>query len=197
MKAFKPLFALKITLFVVLAGIIAAVIWYKTSDEPDNASIRQASIKDVSTMVRLCSMDIYEEVPIKAHIGKKHLFARQRLHGTVSFDIEKLTIDTVGDTVCIVLPPEIIEVYESTEPDAYQVIDTWNTSFLGSDKFTTAEENSIKAKAKQQWIKRQYAKGIVSQARREACYNLHDMFSNLYGKPVKVIDPTPQGSAHP
>lgn len=198
MKLFKTVLILKLLLILVVAGAAAGLFfWIKNSENPDNVTMCNATVRDVQGMVNLCSMEIYEDVPIKAHIGKRHIFARQQLRGSISFDLEKLRIDTIGDTIRVVLPPEIIDVYESTEPDAYRVIDTWNESFLGSDKFTVAEENSIKAKAKQQWLRRQYAKGTVRRARKEAVINLRDMLSGIYKLPVIVSDPTPQGAYHP
>lgn len=194
MKAFKFLTAIRLLIvLIVVAGVAGLAIWLKSSPETDSARIEDARIKDVRSLAQLCAMEIYEEIPIKAHIGTRHLFARQRLRGSISFDIDKLVIDASGDTVREALPPETVEIYESTEPDSYKVIDTWNTRFLGSDKFTAAEENSIKAKAREQWIKRQYASGTVRRARAEATVNLRDMLSTIYQKPAIVFDPTPNG----
>ena len=73
------------------------------------------------------------------------------------------------------------------------MIDTWNDSFMGSSKFTTAEENAIKSKARLQFIRRIYAKGYVRRARAEAVANLRTLLSAATGRPVEVIDPTPDG----
>lgn len=92
------------------------------------------------------------------------------------------------------LPPEKVEILESTDKDSYIVIDTWNDRFMGSGSFTTAEENKIKEKVKQNAIKSIYRKGYVKRARAEAAENLTAMLSALTSKPVVVTDPTPEGN---
>ncbi len=194
MKATKIASFLKITLLLCIVVMIGLAVYrISHSPAPSHITIKEAKIKEVRAMAQLCAMEIYEDVPIRAHIGSRHLFARQKLQGSINFDIEKLNLFESEDTLTITLPPETVEVYESTLPEAYNVIDTWNTKFLGSDKFTAEEENSIKAKAKRQWIRRQYAKGTVRRARAEAAVTLREMLTAIYKKPVKVIDPTPNG----
>lgn len=145
-------------------------------------------------MVSLSTVDIYEEQPVNGRIGPKHLVARQTLTGSVSFDLEKLVVDTVGDTLRVILPPETVELYESTEPGSYVVIDTWNDRLLGSG-LTTREENAIKAKAMALARKRIYAKGYVRRARAEAVDNLAQLLRPLAAsRPVMIIDPTPAGN---
>ena len=180
---------------IALAAAVAGIIWYKMSPDSDSTDIREATVSDVKSMVKLCSMDIYQETPIKAHIGRRHIFARVTLQGSVTFDIERLAIDSVGDTLRVELPPENVEIFESTEKNSYVVIDTWNDRTLGSTHFTAAEENKIKEQVKKNAIKNLYRKGFIRQARAEATGNLSRMLSAVTGKPVIVTDPTPEGKS--
>ncbi|MCM1036221.1 MAG: hypothetical protein NC406_02700 [Bacteroides sp.] len=192
MKAIRIL-RLLIVLVVASAAAGLAYMWY-ISPDADNLTIHGATVKEVKDMVRLCSMEIYDEVPVKGHVGPRHLFAKMQLKGTVNFDLEKITADLAADTVRIALPPEEVEVLESTDEHAYVVIDTWNDDFLGSDHFTTAEENSMKAKVRAGWLRRIYTNGSIARARAEAVANLSAMLSGILHKPVIVTDPTPQGT---
>lgn len=183
--------------FIAVAVIIAGALAYTfTAPEVNKLTIHQATVKDVQSMARLQSMEIYDEVPVKGSIGKRHLVGRLRLRGSVGFDIERLTADLTADTVRVTLPAEIIDVYESTDDGSYTVIDTWNENLFGKSNFTAQEENSIKAKVKGNWIKRQYANGTVKRARSEAAQNLQTMLSLTLGKPVIVSDPTPKGARY-
>jgi len=182
-----------IAVSVIIVGALAYII---AAPAVSKATIHQASIKDVQTMARLQSMEIYDEVPVKGSIGSRHLVGRLRLRGNVEFDINSLDADLSADTVRLQLPPEIIDVYESTDEGSYIVIDTWNDSFFGKSNFTAQEENSIKAKVKGNWIKRQYANGTVQRARAEARHNLQTMLCMTLGKPVVVSDTTPKGARY-
>lgn len=181
----------------ILGGIAAGVAWYFISKDSDSVEIHEATLKEVKSMVSLCTMEIYEDVPVKAHIGNKHIFARVTLTGTVSFDIEKLDIDSKGDTLYVKLPPEKVEILESTGKDSYTVIDTWNDRMMGNKRFTAAEENKIKDKVRQNAIKNIYRKGYVRRARAEAVTNLTRMLSAFTDKTVIVTDPAPNGNSMP
>lgn len=190
MKTSKIIFA--VAAVIALGSLALLIPRYFTPKEEDR-DIMDSTVKEIKSMVKLCSADIYEEVPIKASIGNRHIFARVTLKGTISFDIERLDIDQEGDTLHVALPPEEIEILESTDKDSYIVIDTWSDKLMGNSRFTTEEENKIKEKVKQNAIKNIYAKGYVRQARAEAAANLGNMISTLTTKPVKVTDPTPGG----
>ena len=102
-------------------------------------------------MVQLCAIDIYSEVPILDTINNKVMFAVQKQKGSVSFDLENMQMDDNGDTVKIVLSPEIVDLYEATEDNSWEVIDTkaiGRMSMFKSDKFTDEEENALKANIK-------------------------------------------------
>lgn len=180
---------------ILLGGILLIVsLNRKSSRQSGDLTIDGAIVKEVESMVRLCSMDIYEETPVKATIGNRHLFGRITLKGSITFDLERIALKMSGDTLRVQLPPEKVEILESTDKDSYIVIDTWNDRFMGSGSFTTAEENKIKEKVKQNAIKSIYRKGYVKRARAEAAENLTAMLSALISKPVVVTDPTPEGN---
>jgi hypothetical protein len=180
---------------ILLGGILLIVsLNRKSSQQSGDLTIDGAMVKEVESMVRLCSMDIYEETPVKATIGNRHLFGRITLKGSITFDLERIVLKMSGDTLRVQLPPEKVEILESTDKDSYIVIDTWNDRFMGSGSFTTAEENKIKEKVKQNAIKSIYRKGYVKRARAEAAENLTAMLSALTSKPVVVTDPTPDGN---
>jgi len=180
---------------ILLGGILLIVsLNRKSSRQSGDLTVDGAMVKEVESMVRLCSMDIYEETPVKATIGNRHLFGRITLKGSITFDLERIVLKMSGDTLRVQLPPEKVEILESTDKDSYIVIDTWNDRFMGSGSFTTAEENKIKEKVKQNAIKSIYRKGYVKRARAEAAENLTAMLSALTSKPVVVTDPTPDGN---
>ena len=192
MKLFGTLRLLVIIAVVILVG--AAAIWWVRSPKASRVTAHDSAITDISPMVRLCALDIYEDVPIKASIGTRHMFARATLNGSITFDLENIGLSEQGDTILVTLPREIVEIYESTDPGSYLVIDTWNDRFYGSEHFTTPEENAIKAKVRDNFRRKIYRKGYVRRARAEAADNLTSMLSGLTGKTVIVTDPTPEGS---
>ncbi|MDE6264737.1 MAG: hypothetical protein K2M11_06280 [Paramuribaculum sp.] len=189
MRTLKTVIILSV---LIIAG--ALIFWFHFSKDVARApEIEKAKISDISTMLRLCTMELYEEVPVKASIGSRHLFAREVLTGTISFDVEKLEVEECGDTLKIILPREIIEIYEATEPDSYKVIDTWNDNLFGTSNFTAAEENIIKGKVRKSYRRAVYAKGYVECARKETAQNLTSHLTALTDKTVIVTDPSPKG----
>lgn len=191
--------ALKTFIILVLIAVIAgAAYWayqkYTSAPEASHVTMEKAKITDLAPMLRLCSVEIYDDVPVKGNLGSKHIFAKTTLNGSISFDLENIQMTESGDTLNIILPKEIVDVYESTDPGSYRVIDTWNDSFMGSSNFTNAEENSIKAKVRENYVKNIYKKGYVERARKEAVDNLTTLLTGLTGKTVIVNDPTPKGS---
>ncbi len=181
-----------LTLIVVLAvcGIIA---YFYFAPSRSRVTLHDATIKEVKDMARLCTVEIYEEVPVRGHVGQRHLVAREVLVGNISFDLEGLAMDSSSDTIRVTLPREIVEIRESTEPGSYTVIDNWNDSFMGDANITTAEENKMKQLTLDSFVKAVYAKGYVKRARAEAVANLTSLLSSMTGKPVVVTDPSPEG----
>lgn len=181
-----------LTLIVVLAvcGIIA---YFYFAPSKSRVTLHDATIKEVKDMARLCTVEIYEEVPVRGHVGQRHLVAREVLVGNISFDLEGLAMDASSDTIRVTLPREIVEIRESTEPGSYTVIDNWNDSFMGNANITTEEENKMKKLTLDSFVKAVYAKGYVKRARAEAVANLTSLLSSMTGKPVVVTDPSPEG----
>lgn len=181
---------LKTAVFLLTIIAVAVVVWlYLNPGKNEKIIVDEGRINEVKTMVRLCSMDIYREVPVVDTINNKVIVAVQKQQGSISFDIEDLTIDAEGDTVRLTLPKEIVEIRESTEDNSWQVIDTKNIGFLGAirnNHITDREENRVKAKLKRNAVKSLYEDGTVRHARTEAAKNLETMLEKLYRKPVVV-----------
>ena len=191
----KPSAILRLATLVCAATIaVGALFMLKASPEASHIRTGAAAVSDLSSMARLCTLDIYEEVPIKGYAGTKHLVAIATLKASVTFNLDGVVPEADGDTLRLTLPPERVEVYESTEPEAYRVIDTWNEALLDHSKLTAAQENAIKAKAGENFRKSISRKGYVRRARKEAAANLTAMLSGMTGKTVVVSDPTPGGS---
>lgn len=191
--------ALKYIIPLILAAAIAFLGWqlYRYLQRPDEIEVLPSKPGDVKEMARLCSMEIYNEVSVLDTVNSKIIFAVQKQSGSISFDMENLRIDDSGDTVRIVLPREIVEIYESNEKNAWEVIDTkaiGPMAFLRSNKFTTEEENRVKSKIKAKAIRRLYSNGTVSKARKDAVENLTRLMEGVYRKPVIVTDTTPNGT---
>ncbi|MDE6290204.1 MAG: hypothetical protein K2M16_01600 [Muribaculaceae bacterium] len=190
---------LKYVIPLIIISVLAFFGWqaYRYFQRPEEIEVLPSHPGDVKEMVRLCSMEIYNEVPVLDTVNFKVMFAVQKQSGSISFDIEHLNIDDTGDTVRIQLPREIVDVKESTEKNSWQVIDTkaiGPMAILRSNKFTLEEENRVKAKLKANSIKRLYSNGTVRQARKDAVDNLTRLMEAAYRKPVIVYDPTPDGN---
>ncbi len=190
---------LKYIIPIVIISVIGFFGWqlYRYFHRPDEIEVFPSRPGDVNEMVRLCTMEIYNEVPVLDTVNFKVIFAVQKQSGSISFDIEHLDIDESGDTIRIMLPREIVEVFESTEKNSWQVIDTkaiGPMAILRTNKFTLEEENRVKAKLKTKSIARLYSNGTIRQARKDAVDNLTRMLETAYRKPVIVTDPTPDGN---
>lgn len=190
---------LKYLIPVLILAIAAFLGWllYKNFQRPEEIEVLPSRPGDVKEMVRLCSMEIYYEVPVLDTVNNKVIFAVQKQNGSISFDLEHLIVDSTGDTIKIKLPREIVEVYESTERNAWQVIDTkaiGPMAMLRSDNISSEEENRVKAKLKVNSIKHLYSNGTVRKARKDAVMNLTRLMETAYRKPVIVTDPTPEGT---
>ncbi len=191
--------ALKYIILLIFAAALAFFGWqlYRYFQRPDEIEVLPSKPGDVKEMARLCSMEIYNEVSVLDTVNYKVIFAVQKQSGSITFDMENLQIDESGDTVRIVLPREIVEVYEANEKNAWEVIDTkaiGPMAFIRSNKVTAAEENRVKSKLKAKAIKRLYANGTIRQARKDAVDNLTRLMEGVYRKPVIVTDPTPNGN---
>lgn len=92
-------------LLVIVAAACALGVWWYVSPEASHVTVHKAAIKDITPMVRLCALDIYEDVPVRGQIGDKHIFARAVVNGSVTFDLEKMKTEERGDTLLVTLPP--------------------------------------------------------------------------------------------
>lgn len=192
---------MKVVKCLIAIALIAAVgvAAYMVLNRPDDGDVdvRRGEIERIEQMVRMCAVDVYSEVPVLDTINSKVMFGIQKQRGSVSFDLGQLEADASGDTVRVTLPPEIVELYEATDDNSWEVIDTKATgplSLLRSDKFSIEEENAVKAGIAEKSRRQLYANGTVARARAEGASNLQKMLQKVYGKPVVVTDPTPAGA---
>lgn len=185
-------------LILIAVSVIAVIALYFSFASPKKTiDVSKGQISKIETMAQLCAIDIYSEVPVLDTINNKVMFAVQKQKGSVSFDLENMQMNTTGDTVKITLSPEIVDLYEATEDNSWEVIDTkaiGSMSMFRSDKFTDEEENAIKANIKKNSKKLLYHNGTIERARAEGARNLQTLMEKVYNKPVKVIDLTPKGA---
>ena len=182
---------------VVAAVALAAVVYLSFTKPEKHTDVREGWVSNIETMAQLFTVDLYSEMPILDTINNKVMFAIQKQRGSISFDLENLKIDAEGDTVKITLSPEIVELYEATEPNSWEVIDTKAIGRLAvfrSDRFSDTEENALKTRIQEKSKRQLYRKGTVRRARAEGAQNLRSLMEQLYRKPVVVTDPTPQGA---
>lgn len=177
-------------LLAVVAG--AAVYFIKKGNEP-KITTEPARIVDVRELADLCTVEILSDIPVKGNIGTRHFFARQTIKGAISFPLDSLTIGSATDTISIYLPPEKVDLLESTAPNSFRVIDVWNTNMLASSTLSNNEENYIKRKAINSATSRLYLDGTVAKARAEACSQLEDLLGMTLHRTVVVADTTPNG----
>lgn len=177
-------------IIVIAVLCLGFVIGYRLLHSPaaSDDRIETAKVGDIRAMLRLSTVEFHEEIPVKGSIGSRHLFAKETVTGSISFDLDSIEFAETKDSIVITLPREIIEIKESTEPGSYKVIDNWNERLLGSDNFTTAEENAIKNKVRDNFRNTLYKRGMVRRARQEAAENLASMMKSLTGKTVVVTD---------
>lgn len=188
---------IKNLIIIAVIAIVALALFFWIGAPKKSIEVGRGQISDVKTMAQLCTIDLYNEVPVLDTINNKVLFAVQKQRGSVSFDLENMQVNTDGDTVKIVLSPEIVEINEATEDNSWQVIDSKNLSLKGynplaSNKLTDEEENQIKKKIKTNSKKILYHNGTIERARAEAVKNLQTLMTKVYRKPVVVTDPTPK-----
>ena len=188
----------KVMIAAVVAAVALAALLYLSFTKPEkHTDVREGWVSKIETMAQLCTVDLYSEMPILDTINNKVMFAIQKQRGSISFDLENLNIDADGDTVKITLSPEIVELYEATEPNSWDVIDTKAIGRLAvfrSDRFSDTEENALKARIQEKSKRQLYRNGTVRRARAEGAQNLRSLMEQLYRKPVVVTDPTPQGA---
>lgn len=180
-------------LLVLIFAALGAVAWgcyvlFAPKAASGDMTADEARIAGIRKMTRLCTIEVCHEASIKDSIHGKWLCAKTTLNGTVSFDVDRLHTERDGDTLVVFLPPDTVEVMESTEPGAYRVLDTWTDKWYKLDSdLTTAEENAIKARHLARFRQQLRQRGYVKEARHHAVATLQQMLQALYGA-VKVVD---------
>lgn len=183
-----------------IAGILILVLagagWWLLRPKGDSGEkivIEEARVADLRAIARLCTTEFYREASVLDTVNQKVIFGIQKQRGTISFDIEALPEQlavvrdtTLSDTLRLKLPAERIEVLESTEKDAWRVVDTKSLKFLGSDNMIPEEENLAKNHAISETKRRLYADGTVSRSRKEAAETLSRLLSAITSRPVIV-----------
>lgn len=188
----KPIIKIVLGTVCAIAIIWGAYAFFFASK--DSVIVGKGKINKVDTMVELCSIDFYNEVPIIDTVQNWECFAKQKQRGSISFDIENLEIDSKGDSVYIILPPEIIEIMESTDDKAWETVDSKDLRWLRTSKAPIEVWATVKKNALNKSKKNLYQAGIVERARAEGAENLQILMEKVYQKPVKVSDPTPKGA---
>ncbi|MBD5387355.1 hypothetical protein HDR70_05665 [bacterium] len=188
----KPIIKIVLGTVCAIAIIWGAYAFFFASK--DSVIVGKGKINKVDTMVELCSIDFYNEVPIIDTVQNWECFAKQKQRGSISFDIENLEIDSKGDSVYIILPPEIIEIMESTDDKAWETVDSKDLRWLRTSKAPIEVWTTVKKNALNKSKKNLYQAGIVERARAEGAENLQILMEKVYQKPVKVSDPTPKGA---
>ena len=100
-------------LVLVLAAIVGTLWWVESHRV--SADTIPATLEDVKGMVKLCALEIHDDVPIRDSINGKWIFAKGKINGYVTFDLERMEYEVKGDTIIVMLPPEKVEIYESTD----------------------------------------------------------------------------------
>lgn len=185
---------IKQLIFTIIAVALVAVGLIYFMKPEKEIEVERGEIDRLASMVQLCTVDVYREVPVLDTIGSKVIFAVQKQRGSVSFDIEHLDFDPKADTIRVALPPEIVEIFESTDENSWQVIDTKNLNFIGYDRVSDEEERALKNRLARNSRRMLYDNGVIAKARADAAANLESLLRKVYRKPVVVTDPTPRGS---
>lgn len=181
-----------ILIIIAILAMMVVILWpSETENAPMNkCTITEARVKQIKDLVQLQTLEIYEETSIKDTINGKGVFAMVRLEGSISYDLEQLKIDSIGkDSIRVTLPPEKVELLESTLPNSYRIIDVWNVKYPLLPANLTAEEEN---KLKQQFVKNKqqlaYNNGYVKQANQSARETLTKLFSLIPSIYVEIAN---------
>ena len=173
-------------ILVIAAAAVGVYFWWNSSQPAKRVDMTPAAIKEVRSMADLLTVEFTEDVPVRGHVGTRHLFGAMTVKGSVSFPLDSMKTVTSGDSIRVTVPRERIEILESTAPDSYRVFDTWNDEILGSANITVAEENRMKQLAAKGVERRLRSKGIVKRARHEAAVSIASHLSAATGRHVTV-----------
>lgn len=173
--------------------IVTGITTYKRLNQTTVRTL-PAKIEEIKEAVKLSALDITTEEIFKDTVNIKGIVSRARARVYIHFDMEELPITERGDTLIVQLPPEIIDVYESTG-NGFQILDVWNLQFPDEPVDTplnNTEENIIKRKLKQRITDQMYEKGYVKRARENAIHSLAILFSRFRDH-VVIVDNYPDG----
>lgn len=171
---------LVIVLAVVAAG--AAAVHFLKPHPQREYHTDTSRLQQIREMVDLTTLEFHEEIPVKDQIDGKWLVARMSVDGSVKFDLDSVRFEERGDTTFVFLPKERIDIYESTEPNSYVVIDSWdaNRPVFGR-KLSATEENTIKTRARDRIEAHIRGRGYIERARRNAVETLTPLFNRMTG----------------
>lgn len=179
-------------IFAALVVVGGGMLIWRSGEGSTSMTVSETKLSEIKEMVKLCSLEVRDDVAIKDSINGKWIFAKNTVNGYIRFDLEKLDYQMRNDSVFVFLPPEEIEVYESSAPNSYEVIDTWDNTVFGLRKMTAAEETAIKTRMADRYKASFYEKGYVRRARESAVNTLGRMLGMMDGN-ITVVDLKPEG----
>ena len=179
-------------IFMVLVVVGAGMLIWRSGEGSTNMTVSETKLSEIKEMVKLCSLEVRDDVAIKDSINGKWIFAKNTINGYIRFDLEKLDYQLRNDSLFIFLPPAEIDVYESSSPNSYEVIDTWDNTLFGLRKMTSDEETAIKKRMADSYKASFYEKGYVRRARESAVNTLSRMLGMMDGN-ITVVDLKPDG----
>lgn len=188
----KTIITWGVIISVAVAAAVILVRRYTHSPEDERLTVKEAKIVSLKPVAELLTMELHEEIPVRGRIGSKHIFARMTVEGRVMFDLDTVKPEYRGDTLIVRLPRERVEIMESTDKDAYQVIDTWNDRPLRSSYISARQENDLKRMALDHAARRMYERGYVKRARKNARESLAHLLTLSWPGTVLVIDECPK-----
>ncbi|MDR2918501.1 MAG: DUF4230 domain-containing protein [Tannerella sp.] len=182
-----------IACIIIVLLIITGYLVYNRFNQPAIKTL-PAKIEEIKQAVKLSTLDITMEDIYKDTVNIKGVVSRIKAQIYIRFDIENIPMVEHGDTLIVQLPPECIEIYESTS-NSSEILDVWNLQFPEEPVETplsTAEENYIKQRYKQRIENQMYEKGYVKRARENALQSLAILFSKFRDH-VIIVDNYPDG----
>lgn len=178
---------------MVIGAVVAAGI--KLWPERETAhqyQLTPARIQAIRSIVRLATVEIVRDAPVRARAGSRHLVGSMTLTGEITFDLDRMNVSMSGDTLIVSIPSPDIILRESTAPGSYKVYDTWNDYPLLSAALTTVEENRAKQAAIAAERQRLIEEGTVENARRNAVESVIRLLGNFYQGPAVIKSSLPR-----
>lgn len=90
---------------LLIAGLLGAdlLIW-RSGVGSTNMTVSETRLTEIKDMVKLCSMEVRDDVAIKDSINGKWIFARNTINGYIRFNLENLDYQVKNDSITIILP---------------------------------------------------------------------------------------------